>query len=125
MKNLHELDDHRDTSDNTREFFGGIGDETCGVFNVTVPWRPPYGYGRVFRVIASSGLGWDHVSVSLPDRCPTWDEMEFIKRTFFKPDEVAMQLHLPPADHINRHPYCLHLWRPHAVAIPLPPKISV
>jgi hypothetical protein len=28
------------------------------------------------RVIASDGEGWDHVSVSLPDRCPTWEEMK-------------------------------------------------
>jgi hypothetical protein len=34
----------------------------------------------------------------------------------------VMQLHVATADHINCHPYCLHLWRPHAAAIPLPPK---
>jgi hypothetical protein len=121
MRNLRELDSFRDTSPAIKKFYGGIGDETCGAFQV----RWPRGQGRVLRIIASSGMGWDHISVSLPDRCPTWDEMEFIKRMFFKPDEVAIQLHLPPADHINNHPYCLHLWRPHATDIPLPPKISV
>jgi len=74
------------------------------------------------RIIAANGGGWDHVSVSLVDRCPTWDEMEHVKRLFFKPDETAMQLHVPPSDHINRHPYVLHLWRPHRCAIPMPPK---
>jgi hypothetical protein len=77
--------------------------------------------GRL-RIVASWQLGWDHVSVSLPDRCPTWDEMERVKRAFFQPWEVVMQLHVATADHINCHPYCLHLWRPHAAAIPLPPK---
>jgi hypothetical protein len=63
-------------------------------------------------IIASNGMGWDHVSVSRADRCPTWDEMELVKRLFFKDDECAMQLHVPPSDHINCHPNCLHLWRP-------------
>lgn len=64
------------------------------------------------RIIVSEGMGWDHVSVSRPTRCPTWDEMETVKRMFFKPTETCMQLHVPEAEHINRHAYCLHLWRP-------------
>jgi hypothetical protein len=76
------------------------------------------------RIIASNRGGWDHVSVSLPDRCPTWAEMDAIKRLFFNPDEIAMQLHVAEADHISIHPYVLHLWRPHSKLkrIPLPPK---
>ncbi len=83
--------------------------------------RIPKG-GRVLRVIASNDEGWDHISVSLPDRCPTWAEMDHVKRLFFKDDEVAIQLHLPPADHINIHPNVLHIWRPHDTVIPVPPK---
>ena len=45
-----------------------------------------------------------------------------VKRRFFWPHEVVMQLHPAEADHLSLHPYCLHLWRPHRVAIPLPPK---
>lgn len=83
------------------------------------------------RVIASRGGGpaelggsdpysrWDHVSVSLPNRCPTWEEMCFIKELFFERDEPAMQLH-PAKDYVNNHPYCLHLWRPLDAEIPLP-----
>jgi hypothetical protein len=65
------------------------------------------------RIIASWTGGWDHVSVSLPNRCPTWEEMEKVKRAFFKETEYAMQLHVPPSEHRNYHPYCLHIWRPH------------
>ena len=81
--------------------------------------------GVVLAVVASWGGGWDHVSVSLPNRCPNWLEMERVKRLFFKPDEVAMQLHVPPSDHINNHPYCLHIWRPHNQDIPRPPAWMV
>jgi hypothetical protein len=72
-------------------------------------------------IVASWDGGWDHVSVSHRNRCPTWSEMEMVKRTFFRDDETAMQLHVPPSDHVNRHKYCLHLWRPHLVDIPRPP----
>lgn len=85
--------------------------------------HPPTGV--TLRVIASFGEGWDHVSVSLPNRCPNWKEMEFVKRKFFQSNEIAMQLHVPPSDHINHHPNCLHLWRPHDIEIPIPPKWMV
>lgn len=66
---------------------------------------------RKFQVIASDDAGWEHVSVSLPDRCPTWDEMSAIKRLFWCDDDAVIQIHPPRADHKNLHPYCLHLWR--------------
>lgn len=81
--------------------------------------------GGVLTVVASSGDGWDHVSVSRTNRCPNWPEMEFVKRRFFKDDETAMQLHVPEADHVNFHPFCLHLWRPYDVEIPRPPEWMV
>lgn len=81
--------------------------------------------GQALRIIATAGLGWDHVSVSLRDRCPTWAELELVKRRLFEDHETAMQLHVPPADHINNHEFCLHLWRPHDVDIPRPPGIMV
>jgi hypothetical protein len=77
------------------------------------------------RVIASSGGGWDHVSVSTQGRCPTWQEMEFVRRMFFHDDEAVMQLHPPLADYVNDHPHCLHLWRPQRVPVPRPPRWMV
>lgn len=71
----------------------------------------PTGSTRV-QVIASAGGGWDHVSVSAPNRCPSWLEMCQIKELFFRDDEVVMQLHPAKEDYVNHHPFCLHLWRP-------------
>jgi hypothetical protein len=76
-------------------------------------------------IIVSTGGGWDHISVSLRDRMPSWEEMEAVKRRFFQDDETAMQLHVPPADHINCHPHVLHLWRPQFAQIPRPPASFV
>ena len=122
MKQLkgRPFDQWRDRSDQVREFYHGIGDETCGVFNV-----PVLDSGVMLRVIASQGFKWDHVSVSLPDRCPTWEEMVYVKRAFFGRWEWAMELHPPEKMNISRHPYCLHLWRPQDKPIPLPPEETV
>lgn len=113
------MDKHRVTSLDIVLMFGSLGDEKAGMFEIPAPW------GATLRIIACAGDGWDHVSVSTQRRCPNWHEMEFAKRLFFEDDEIAMQLHVTPADHINVHPYCLHLWRPHGQRIPLPPKEMV
>lgn len=120
MRDLRTLEIYRDTSPAVVDYYGNIGDETCGVFSV-----PSTIDGAQLKIIASSGEGWDHVSVSRRNRCPNWDEMEQVKRLFFREHEAAMQLHLPPADHISVHPHCLHIWRPHDAEIPLPPKCMV
>lgn len=81
--------------------------------------------GSTLTIIASDGEEWDHVSVSLGHRCPTWDEMCFIKDMFFEEEEVVMQLHPARSEHINAHPNCLHLWRPQGAEMPTPPTILV
>lgn len=73
------------------------------------------------RCIVSVGEGWEHVSVSRFDRCPTWEEMCLVKDEFWGPEEAVMQLHPPHSEYVNRHPYCLHLWRPTKVELPRPP----
>lgn len=81
--------------------------------------------GAKLRIIASWDGGWDHVSISLWDRCPTWNEMQFVKDAFFKPTEIAMQLHPGTKDYICNHEFCLHIWRPQNQEIPIPPKVYV
>lgn len=120
MINLRTLDHCRVRTREVLDRYGSFGDEAGGVF---VVWSP---IDRAeLRVVASAGGGWDHVSVSRRNRPPNWPEMEAVKRRFFAADETAMQLHVPPADHISHHPNCLHLWRPHGVEIPRPPAERV
>ena len=75
--------------------------------------------------IMSWGAGWEHCSVSMPNRCPSWDQMCEIKKAFWKDDEICFQLHPAKKDYINNHPYCLHIWRPIEQPIPTPPSIMV
>lgn len=98
---------------------GDVGEGPNGLFVVRTGPYPD----QELRIIASRDPRWEHVSVSLPHRCPTWGEMQMVKNLFWDDDEVVMQLHVAKKDHINVHPYCLHLWRPRSgKKIPLPPK---
>jgi len=120
MRDLNTLNRYRRTDRHVMEMWGWAGDGTAGIFMIPSPIDQ-----KPIAVIASSGEGWDHVSVSRPTRCPNWPEMEHIAALFFEDDETAMQLHVPATDHVNNHPYCLHWWRPHKVAIPRPDSIMV
>lgn len=81
--------------------------------------------GQELRVIASDGEGWEHVSVSRKDRCPTWDEMCQIKALFWDEEDCVIQYHPPKSDYVSNHPYCLHLWRPIGIDMPRPPSLMV
>src|SRR6187401_1238068 len=90
VRDLNELNAWRITDPKALSRFGGwAGDGTCGAFLVVK-------YGQKFLCIASAGGGWDHLSVSLAHRTPTWEEMDRLKRMFFRDDETAMQFHVPP-----------------------------
>ena len=75
--------------------------------------------------IMSWGAGFEHCSVSIPTRCPSWEQMCSIKDAFWNEDEVCMQLHPAKKDYVNNHPYCLHIWKPIDKEIPTPPSIMV
>lgn len=86
--------------------------------------------GRVLFCIVADGAetGWDHVSVSIPDRrtkCPSWEEMCIIKALFWEPSECVVQFHPPESDYVNMHGGCLHLWKQVSAEFPQPPKICV
>lgn len=118
MRPLTELNQYRNVEAELR-IYGETGNDFGGIFEVK------YQKVRTLNVIASNNDGWDHVSVSYSLRPPSWSEMEYIKRMFFYDHEVAMQLHVSTKDHINIHHNVLHIWRPHNIEIPLPPKIMV
>ena len=110
MKNLDELNQYRISLN------GNMGSPSSGAFRI------PIG-NQLWNVIASSGSGWEHVSI-IPytaDRCPKWSEMCALKDLFFRPEETVMQLHPAKSQYVNIHAYCLHLWRPIGENIPQPP----
>ena len=85
----------------------------------------PLKHGQAVMVVASDGMGWEHVSVSRRDRCPTWDEMCQVKAMFWDDEDCVVQYHPPKRDYVNIHPYCLHLWRQVGIEFPQPDSLMV
>lgn len=85
--------------------------------------------GDTMFCIASDGLGWEHVSVSVGGkrgpRLPTWEEMCLIKLAFWGPEDCVVQYHPPESDYVNCHKHTLHLWRPVGGEFPRPDSILV
>ena len=98
-----------------------------GVFNIPHPFMKNY----FLRCMASDGLGWEHVSISLskikknPTRCPSWSEMCYIKDLFWSKDECVIQYHPSESEYVNMHPFVLHLWKPINQQVPIPDKIMI
>lgn len=105
-----------------------------GVF--MIPHYKISGYG--FQVIASDGSApgdeqeWEHISVSLYSkkrevkRCPTWEEMCYVKDLFWDMEDRAVQYHPPESEYVHSagdNEWILHIWRPVGVEIPHPPSI--
>jgi hypothetical protein len=83
--------------------------------------------GRILRVIASDGDGWQHVSVTEENNSkpPKWEIMCKIKDLFWEPEDWVVQFHPPLSQYINNHPGCLHLWRCTDEKQPTPSAILV
>lgn len=112
MRDLRHIDKYR------VPLFGVLGDEYNGCF--ILPTRE-----GIAHVIASNGEGWEHVSVSLKHKTPSWETMCDIKEMFFEDDETVLQYHPPKSEYVNIHKYCLHLWKPIGIEIPRPSKLLV
>ena len=80
----------------------------CGIIVGLEPaHRPPA--GNVW--VPPESLELWHISISHPDRYPTWDEIADV-RYELAPDDVTMALLLPPrAEYVNAHDRCFHLWQ--------------
>ena len=74
------------------------------------------GFGRI--IISLSGMEmipgddggeWVHASISQRDRLPTYEDLARLHSSVW-PDGYAYQVFAPPSEHINIHPFALHLW---------------
>ena len=112
------LEDGRVTSG---PYGSGSSDGPYGAFFVFGPC------GEELKIISSGGdeTGWEHVSISTKRRVPNWKEMCFVKELFWTEQECVIQFHPPESEYVNNHPFCLHLWKPVKIDIPMPPSILV
>lgn len=75
--------------------------------------------------IFSYQLGWEHLSVSMPSKTPSWEQMCRMKDIFWNEEEACVQYHPKKEDYVNMHPHCLHIWKPTDEALPTPPHFLV
>lgn len=75
--------------------------------------------------IFSYQMGWEHLSVSMPNKTPSWEQMCKMKDIFWNKDEACVQYHPREEDYVNNHPHCLHIWKPTDEVLPTPPSIMV
>lgn len=85
----------------------------------------PLKHQQRLLVLATDGAGWEHVSVSRRDRCPTWEEMCQVKEMFWDDEDCVIQYHPPKSEWVNNHPRCLHMWRPIGIELPRPHPMLV
>jgi hypothetical protein len=110
-----------------RILYGALGSDSSygpyGMFRVIGPC------GATLLIMSSAGewgsVPWEHVSVSIKNRNPNWDEMCWVKDQFWHDEETAIQFHPPRSEYVNNHRHCLHLWRPLRGEIPRPPAHAV
>ncbi len=53
---------------------------------------------------------WLHVSFSRKNRIPDYDDIIRIKKHFIGENKKAIMIFPEKENHVNLHPYCLHLW---------------
>lgn len=101
-------------------FGSSAADGFNGLFQILINGLP-------VKIIASDGMGWEHVSVSIHNSrmTPSWEVMCKVKNLFWGEDVWVCQFHPAKADYVNNHPGCLHLWRPTEVELPKPDSIMV
>jgi hypothetical protein len=70
---------------------------------------------RMLRVIASimeydDDKEWLHLSMSHRRRMPTYDDLAYLKKHWAGDDRKCIMVFPPKSEHVNIHPYCLHLF---------------
>lgn len=81
--------------------------------------------GKFLNFIFSYQMDWEHLSVSMPNKTPSWDQMCMMKNIFWNEDEACAEYHPKKEDYVNNHKHCLHIWKPTNEVLPLPPSILV
>ncbi len=108
-----------------RETYGsGMMEPGSGVFYFQSAHRHKSG----LLCLASTGLGWEHVSVSghhyQKKYLPSWEEMCQVKDVFWGEEDVVVQFHPRKQDYVN-NAQVLHLWRQVGQTFETPPHFLV
>jgi hypothetical protein len=83
--------------------------------------------GEIYNVMIGDGMGFRHLSVTNAQKkkLPDWTTMCRLKDMFFSEDSWVVQYHPPKEEHVNFHPFCLHLWESIDEPMPHPEVVQV
>lgn len=62
--------------------------------------------------VTDAGARWLHLSISRPDRYPTWDEIREAKNWIIGRERAAYQVLPAESEYVNIHGNTFHLWSP-------------
>jgi hypothetical protein len=80
-----------------------------GIAAILEPGSRAYKMGPCRILVSRQRAGW-HLTISRPDRLPTWEEVRDARYALL-PDEAVMALLLPPrGEYVNVHEFCLQLY---------------
>lgn len=71
-----------------------------------------HGLAIIISIDTREDEDWIHVSVSRKSRVPSYEDLCLVKQDFIGDDREAYQKFPKASEHVNTHPYCLHLWSP-------------
>lgn len=70
-----------------------------------------YMLGECQIIVGTMPSGKKHLSISHPDRHPTWDEMKQARYELL-PDNIDMAMYLPASkEYVNIHNHCFHWYQ--------------
>jgi len=87
----------------------GVLEDNVGGLNFV---QKQNGLRVIFRAELHAGECWLHVSMSFPDKLPTYEHMKSVKNVFIGRKNKAIQVFAPEDEHVNIHSFVLHLWAP-------------
>jgi hypothetical protein len=53
---------------------------------------------------------WVHLSVSRQAMLPTWKDLTLARDEILGPEVKCIIVVAPESEHVNIHPFCMHLW---------------
>ena len=70
--------------------------------------------GSIYVIVSIAeerqGETWLHVSMSRPNKYPTYEELKTVKKVFIGSERDAVQIFPKESNHVNIHNYCFHLF---------------
>jgi hypothetical protein len=69
-----------------------------------------FNHNGVSCILSKDGGKW-HLSMSCPDRLPTYEEMKEIRYKYLPTVAYMAQIFPPLEEFVNVHPFTLHLWQ--------------